>query len=56
MTRGIDGVITACPMPPAAEGSAEGAFLTSTWGGVHDQQEQEQGEGAHKVTFPWYNG
>ena len=56
MTRGIDGVITACPMPPAAEGSAEGAFLTSTWGGVHDQQEQEQGEGAHKVIFPWYNG
>ncbi len=56
MTRGIDGVITACPMPAAAERSAEGALLTRTWGGVHDQQEQEDGEGAHEGTFPWYNG
>jgi hypothetical protein len=56
MTRGIDGVITACPIPTAAERSAEGALLTRTWGGVHDQQEQEDGEGAHEGIFPWYNG
>ena len=56
MTRGIDRIITACPMPPAAERSAEGALLISTWGGVHDQQEQEEGEGVHAVAFPGYNG
>src|SRR5262245_15689018 len=56
MTRGVDGVITACPIPPAAERRAEGALLTSTWGGVHDQQKQEEGKGAHEVTFSWYNG
>jgi len=56
MTRSIGGIITACPMPAAAERSAEGALLTRTWGGIHDQQEQEEGEGAHEVTFPWYNG
>ena len=56
MTCGIDRVITASPMPPIAKRSAEGARLTSTWGGVHDQQEQEETEGAHAVTFPWYNG
>src|SRR5262249_44105989 len=56
MTRGIAGIITACPMPSAAEHSAEGALLTSTWGGVHDQQEQKDSEDAHEVTFPWFNG
>ena len=56
MTHSIDGVITACPVPPAAERSAEGALLASTWRGVHDQQEQEEGEGVHAVAFPGYNG
>ena len=56
MTRSIGGIITACPMPAAAERSAEGALLTTTRGGVHDQQEQEEGESAHEGTFPWYNG
>ena len=56
VTRSIGGVITACALPAGAGHSAEGALLASAWGGVHDQQEQEQGEGAHKVTFPWYNG
>jgi len=55
MTHGIDGVITACPAPPDAKRSAGGALLTSTWGGVHDQQEQEDGKDAHEGTFPWYN-
>jgi hypothetical protein len=56
MTCGIDGVITACPTPPAAERSAEGALLASSWDGVHDQQEQEECESAHEVPFPWFNG
>jgi hypothetical protein len=56
MTRSIGGIITAYPMPAAAERSAEGALLTTTRGGVHDQQEQEEGESAHEGTFPWYNG
>src|SRR5215813_3851501 len=56
MTRGIDGVITASPTLPAAERSAEGALLASSWDGVHDQQEQEECEGAHEVPFSWFNG
>jgi hypothetical protein len=47
MARGIAGVVTACPMPPAAEHSTEGAPLTGSRGGRHDQQEQEEGEGGH---------
>ena len=56
MARGIAGVITAYPMPPTAEHSAEGALLTDARGDVHDQQEQAEGEGAHEVTFPWDKG
>jgi hypothetical protein len=52
MARGIYGVVTAYPMPPAAERSAEGALLTGTWGGIHDQQEQEEGEGGHEAHLP----
>jgi hypothetical protein len=50
MTRGIGGIITAGPMPPTAEHSAEGALLASDWGNVYDQQEQEEGESAHAAT------
>lgn len=56
MTRGIAGIIAACPMSPAAERSAKGALLTGTRGGIHGQQEQEEGEDVHEVVFPWYHG
>jgi hypothetical protein len=42
----------ACALPAGAGHSAEGALLASTWCGVHDQQEQEDGEDAHGATSP----